>query len=936
MSGYRLDEGGLIDRSRRLNFSFDGRSLAGHPGDTLASALLANGVWLLGRSFKYHRPRGIWGAGAEEPNAFLDLRLGRRQIAHCLATATELEEGMMARSLGGWPGRRLDLLAGLDRLHPYLGAGFYHKTFFRPGWRFWEPAIRRLAGRGRIDLAGAEQYRSAPIHDRAGLLVVGAGLAGLAAARAAAEAGEDVLVVDEQHLPGGGLHALGRAPDGTGARQWIAAQIAAIEAAGGRVLSATTALGVHDHNLVSLLRARGLAVPPRLIELRARRILLATGAIERPLLIGGNDRPGVMSAWAALEYLARYGVLVGRDMVLLSGNALAEAGAETLRAAGARILVLDPGSDPVEVLGRRRVRGLRIGAKQVSCDTVLVSGGYSPNLALWCQGGGGLDWDQEAEAFLPGSGPGTLAVAGAAAGFFDPARALEHAQILGRRLSDPDPPSGSLPAPSPAADIGLKRLRPAGAGRRWVDLAADVTVAELEEAAAEGYDTVEHLKRYTALGMSADQGRSSNVTGLELLARQAQRPVPEIGTTRFRPPYRPVPLASLAGVQEGRLLAPPKRMALEPVHRDAGGALREYGGWLRPGWYEKRPAEAIPEEVRAVREGVGLIDVSPLGKIEVMGPGAARFLDFVCYASIGDLGVGQGRYSFLLREDGSILDDGVVFRLGPRHFLLTCSSAHAGAVLAHLETWRQDVQDPDKVFLHDTTGRWQSLCVSGPGAREMLAALLPNIDLGAAGLAHMGINRGRFDGAPARVARLSFTGETSFEVSLPATPARALWRLAIIKGARPVGMEALDILRAEKGHVLVGRDTDSETMPPDLGFAAWLRKKPSPYLGDRGLVSEAARSRDRRQLVGLRVPEGAAPLPVGAHLVAGRQPRSQGFVTTSCLSPALGRPVALALLERGRARLGESVTVWHLGKTRGAVVAPHCAYDPKGERLDAK
>ena len=928
MSSHRLDTGGLIDRSQRLTFRFDGRKYHGHPGDTLASALLANGVRIVGRSFKYHRPRGVWGAWSDDPNAIVDVRLGSRQIANCQATTMALEDGMRLGSVGGWPGVRLDLLAGLDLLHRVLPAGFYYKTFFWPNWQFWEPMIRRMAGLGRVDPDRAKDYRAFPIHDQAGLLVVGGGVAGLTAARVAAQAGEDVLLVDDQAHPGGGIFATSQAPGGTDPQTWVAEQIEAIRAAGGRVMATTTALGVHDHGLVSLARLRDFARPPQLIALRARRILLATGAIERPLTLANNDRPGIMATSAAGAYLGRHGVLVGRDIAILSNNSHAETVAQRLRDAGAQVGVLDPGDEPVRILGRRRVRGLRIGNRRIPCDTLLTSGGFTPTLHLWRQGGGKLTWAEEINAFVPGDGPRRMAVTGAAAGIFDRDQAIAHAMATAL---------GSRPPPV-VHDLGLKpdrAIAPTDAGRAWVDFQGDVTTGDIRMAAGEGYRSVEHVKRYTTLGMATDQGKTSNMAGLDTLARAADRPIPEIGTTTFRPPYVPVALASLAGPARGALLHPLKRLPLEPLHRNAGAALCEYGGWLRPGWYGTDRAGATRDEALAVRRDVGILDASPLGKVEVMGPGAAQFLDFVFYNRISTLAPGRLRYGFLLREDGSIFDDAVVARLAPERFVVSCSSAHVGAVVALLETWRQDNHDPDAIFIHDTTDRWQTLTITGPRARACLAGLLPNTDLAAGALPHMALTTAQFDGAPVRVARVSFTGELSYELSLPPASARALWRIAMAKGLRPVGMEALSILRLEKGYVLVGRDTDSQTTPPDLGFAGPLKTKPRPYLGDRGLLSPAAKASERRHLVGLSVPRGSPPLPVGAHLVKGRKHRSLGFVTSSGHSPALDRPIALALLEDGQAKMGKKVTIWHMGKRRRAVVCPACAYDPEGERINA-
>jgi len=932
MSGRRTETGGLIDRDTTLRFRFDGRSYTGHPGDTLASALLANGVRVLGRSFKYHRPRGAWGAWVDDPNAIFDVRLGGDQIPNCQAATTPLVDGMEARAVNAWPSAQHDLKGGLDLLHRWLGAGFYYKTFMWPDWHLFEPAIRRMAGLGTLDGRDIPGYIADQVHDACDLLVIGGGAAGLAAARAAAEAGQDVVLVEDHPELGGGLYRCADTMEGKAPADWVAEQEAAISKAGGRILTRTTAFGVYDHGLVGLATDRGFARAPRLTRMRARRVLMATGALDRPVTFADNDRPGVMSLQAAAEYLGRYGVLVGQRLAVLSNNGAGQPVIAALRAAGAEVTEADPAAGPIRALGGKRLNGVQVGTRRIEGDTVLVSGGLTPVVHLWRHAGGKLAWSEAKSAFLPGAAPDGMAAIGAANGTFDLFPALEEARAVAL---------GNTPAPHDSA-YTIRPLwpEPGSKGRQWIDFQHDVTLKDVELAARENYVSVEHLKRYTTLGMAADQGKTSNMAGLAAMAAIQGRPIPEVGTTTFRPPFVPLPLELYHGARRGQLLNPLKRLVLEPQHRQAGAALGEYGGWLRPGWYGPKPArEAVRDEVLMARATAGVFDGSPLGKIEVMGPDAESFVNFIYYNTIATMKPGQIRYGFMLTEGGAVYDDGVIARLGPDRFVISCSSSQVDGVEAMLESWRQDGNDPDRIFVHDATQHWATVTVTGPKARDIVGALGLDLDLSRDAFPHMTLRESEFDGTPLRVARVSFTGDVSFELSVRAAKADELWSALTAAGeahgAGPIGIESVAVLRAEKGFIIIGKDTDGETMPHDLGFSGPRQKKKTAFVGDRGLWTEAARDPNRRQLVGLTVPEGAPALPTGAHLVTGEPPRSEGIVTSSYFSPTLERPIALALLERGADRHGETVTVWHMGQNCTATVAPPCALDPEGGRLNA-
>lgn len=922
----RLPTGGLIDRSKPLHFTFDGKPCQGYQGDTIASALLASGTRILGRSFKYHRPRGLWGAWVDEPNAIMNITLDGHEFPNCLATTTYLQDGMAARAVNAWPSARFDLKGGLDLFHRWFAAGFYYKTFMWPDWHLFEPMIRRMAGLGAVSPEHLDTYSSDQTHDRCDTLVIGGGPAGLAAAEAAAQSGQNTLLIDDHATLGGTAHQLPQI-DATPTTDWIAQRQSAIQSAGGRILTHTTAFGIYDHGLVGLAQNGPFGTAPRLIRLRAARIILATGAIDRPLTFANNDRPGIMAVAAAAEYLARYATLPGREIALLANTPQADTLAAQLTEAGATVTHIDPAQSPLSARGGKRLTALQAGNRTHPADTILASGGLTPLVHLWRHAGGSLDWCEHRNAFLPGTPPDNMTATGAANGTFDTDEALEHARATGQNTP--------IQRPDPKHHLTPHWPTPGSKGRQWIDFQHDVTLKDVELAARENYTSVEHLKRYTTLGMASDQGKTSNMPGLAAMAAIQGHPIPEIGTTTFRPPFVPVPIETYHGAHTKQLWNPLKRLPLEPQHRAAGAALGEYGGWLRPGWYGKGdPTQQAQSEARMARQTAAIFDASPLGKIEVMGPDAEAFVNFIYYNTIATLKSGKIRYGFMLTEGGAVFDDGVIARLDANRFVISCSSSHVDSVRTHLEAWRQDGNDPDRIFIHDTTQHWATLTVTGPKARAILKTLGLDTDL-----PHMSLRETEWQNTPLRLARVSFTGDTSFELSLRATQAPALWD-ALLDAAKPldagpIGVEALSILRAEKGFIMIGKDTDGETMPHDLGFTAPRLKKSTPFVGDRSLHTDKANAPDRKQLVGLTVPDGT-PLPTGAHLVTNdATPRSLGYVTSSYQSPTLGRPIALALLENGADRMGDTITAWHLGETRQATVTAPAALDPEGDRLDA-
>ena len=891
-----------------LSFTFDGRALAGREGDTVASALLANGVRIVGRSFKYHRPRGIYGYWSEEPNAIVDVTVGGKITPNLRATTELLREGMEVRSVNARPTAEGDRLGLLDRLSPFLPAGFYYKTFIWPDWHLFEPRIRAMAGLGRLDTTHEPVADAAIVNAHCDVLVVGAGESGLRAAREAVDAGKRVILVDDQPLPGGSM--LHRQADGM-AR--AASAVSELEAAGVAVLARTTAYGIYDHHLVCCWQRRDGAAD-RQWRVRPGRIVLATGAIERPLVVPDNDRPGVMSAEAAMFYLRRHGILVGERVVLAANNSQALVVADALREAGARVVVADlrAGERVDAVHGASGVEAVTISGKRIDADCLLLSGGYTPTIHLFCQARGKLRYDEALAALVPAAPVEGISVVGAAAGEF------------GEFDIAPAWPKGGSKA------------------RQWIDFQNDVTLKDVELAARENFRSVEHLKRYTTLGMATDQGKTSNMNGLAAMAAITGRSIQETGTTTYRPPFTPVPFTVVGGRRRAELFNPVRRLRLEAEHREAGAVFREYGGWLRPAYYGSGDARSETlREARQARDTVAIFDGSPLGKIEVFGPQASELVDFNSYNTLSNLKHGRIRYGFMLTEGGVIYDDGVVTRLADDHYVVSCSSGHVAGVVGRLEEWRQDRYDPTQSAIHNLTPQWATLTACGPRAKQLLTALSLGVDLDDGALPHMAMAVGSFSGAPARVARVSFTGDRSYEVSVPATKAPALWHAMNEAGraldAVLMGSEALLLLRAEKGYIIAGKDTDGTTMPHDLGLTGPRDKRQGEYVGKRSLFTDNARRGDRQQFVGLTVADGHGALPTGAHAVetfAGTR-RSIGYVTSSYDSPALGRPIALGLVRGGMARMGEEIEIFHLGKTRRAVISSPCAFDPEGGRLNA-
>jgi len=966
VSVHRTAAGGRIDRARPLAFTFDGTRYPGYAGDTLASALLANGVHLVGRSFKYHRPRGILAAGAEEPNALVTVRRGEgRETPNLRATQVELYDGLVAESQNRWPSLALDAGRIGDFLSPLFPAGFYYKTFKWPrgAWSaLYEPMIRRAAGLGRAP-AQADPDRYAQRFAHCDVLVVGAGPAGLAAALAAAGAGARVILCDEQAEMGGTLLDGGAARiDGADEPEFVARVVATL-AANGRVhlLPRTTAFGYFPHNNIGLVErltdhladpAPG-AVRERLWQVRAREVVLATGAIEQPLVFPGNDRPGVMLAAAARTYLNRYGVRAGTRAVLVTTDDSAQAVARDLEAAGVAIAAvadLRKGAKIGGAHGSLRVSAIDVDGRRIGCDLVLMSGGFAPSVHLFSQSRGRLTWSDAVRAFVPSASAERERSAGACRGTFRLAAALAEGAAAGGAAAAAAGCAGVTPHFRVAGEEPAHRggpLAPAGAlarGKAFVDFQNDVTARDLELAAQEGFRSIEHVKRYTTVGMATDQGKTSNLNALGLVAGRLGKSVPETGHTTFRMPYTPVTFGSLAGPARGELFEPVRTTPMHAAAAALGAVFEDVGQWKRARYFPG-PGEdmrgAVARECRAVRTGCGLFDASTLGKIAVVGPDAAEYLNRMYVNDFTGLSPGRCRYGILLREDGFILDDGVIARLEPGRFHVTTTTGGAARVLAMMEDYRQTEWPDLRVWLTSVTEQWAVVAVQGPKAREVIAPLAPGVDLSARALPHMAVTAGEVAGVPALVFRMSFTGELGYEINVPASRGPDVWA-AVAESGRgygitPYGTEAMHVLRAEKGYLIVGQDTDGTATPDDMGLTWAIGKKKRDFVGKRSIGRASMQDPARRQFVGLRTADPAVVLDEGVQLVEtpGQSVPMKivGHVTSAYASAALGRSIALAMLAGGRARAGSTVYAAMPGGDMPVTVTSTVFYDPEGARL---
>jgi sarcosine oxidase subunit alpha len=986
---WRLPEGGQIDRSRPLTFTWNGRRLSGYAGDTLASALLANGVHFVGRSFKYHRARGIVAAGAEEPNALVTLRDGvGREDPNTRATAVALRDGLAAFSQNCWPSLRFDIGALNNVMSPLWSAGFYYKTFMWPrrAWRaLYEPFIRNAAGLGRAPSApDPDQYSTRYAH--CDVLVVGAGPAGLAAALAAAENGATVIVCDEQRVPGGGFASFPDEHDEVGSgSEWLRRAVGDLSSRPSvTCLFATTAFGYYADNMLGLvedLSERHTSDLPRarLWQVRARQVVLATGAIERPIVFPGNDRPGILLAGAARTYLNRFAVRVGDalvmyalddsgyvaalDLHLRSGNVRAivdprarvdDSLAQSVRSVGIELL---NGHAVFNTRGDHRISAVEIGptsaaarTRSIACDALLMAGGWTPTVHLFSQTRSPLQWHSAIQEFVPGVARQATWVAGACRGLRGLQECIADGEVAGESAAAASREKISTRAAPklkgrPLADVDVASLdRIATAAKAFVDFQNDVCATDILQALREGFQSVEHLKRYTTTGMATDQGKTSNLNALALAARSLQMAPHEVGTTTFRPPYTPVTFGALAGVHRGMQLDPVRRTPMHEWAEARKAVFEPVGLWQRARYFPSAGETmhtAVLRECRITRERAGIFDASTLGKIEVVGPDAVEFLNRLYTNSFSTLEPGRCKYGLLLREDGFVYDDGIVARLAPDRFHVTTTTGGAARVLHHMEDYLQ-TEFPDlHVWLTSITEQWAIIAVNGPRAGQIIAPLVEGIDLSAEAFPHMSVAEGRVCGHPSRVFRVSFTGELGFEVNVPSSAGLEVWEAVQRSGERhgavTYGTEAMHVLRAEKGYIIVGQETDGTVTPNDLGLEWAIGKRKRDFVGKRGLARRDLARAGRKQLVGLLTTDRSTLLEEGAQIVSAHPSAShqvsEGHVTSAYPSATLGRPIALALLEDGRNRVGSVVHVPMSSRRVVAEVVAPVFYDSDGARL---
>lgn len=995
MSSFRVSGRGRVDHTQPIQFTFDGKKIKGFKGDTVASALLANGIHLMGRSFKYHRPRGAVTAGSEEPNALVGTRRGPGRFEpNTRATVQEIWDGLQVNSQNRYPSLSFDIGAINDKAYMLFSAGFYYKTFMWPK-SFWdkvyEPFIRAAAGLGVSPTEpDPDHYASRYLHTD--VLIIGAGPAGLAAALSAARAGSRVTLVDENAEAGGSLLSEPSAQiEDMPAWDWVAKTVAELKELGVKVMTRTTAIGYYHQNMVGLCEKLtdhlasldGETPRERMWRVRAKQVVLAQGALEKPLVFDGNDRPGVMLAGSAQTYLNRYGVRVGDKAVIVTSHDSAWYSAFDLADAGTAIAAIvdtraEPNADLVAEAtkrgirimaghtvtgteGRLRVKSVRVNpitgssvgaAEVIGCDCLLMSGGWTPSLHLFSHTKGTLAWDEERQTFLPDHKAEECEIAGAGRGLWGIEAVLNDGAAMGAAAvkslgKDIAPASYTVASDRPGTGVSHKELPTdldAGKARAFVDYQNDVTAKDLRLAVREGMRSIEHVKRYTTNGMATDQGKMSNINGLNIASDALGVPQPKVGLTTFRPPYTPTTFGAFCGYHKGSHFEVTRKTPIDSWAEENGAAYEPVSLWRRA-WYFPKDGEdmhaAVSRECRATRASVGIFDASTLGKIEVVGPDAVEFMNRMYTNPWTKLAPGRARYGLLLGDDGFIRDDGVIGRLADDRFHVTTTTGGAARVLNMMEDYLQTEWPDLDVWLTSTTEQWATIALNGPNARKVLEPFVEGQDMSDEAFPHMSVSECRVGGFPARLFRISFTGEVGFEVNVPAHAGRALWEMLYEAGKKydicPYGTETMHVLRAEKGYIIVGQDTDGTVTPLDAGLSWAIGKKKPDFVGKRGLARPDLVAEGRKQLIGLLTEDGKTKLEEGAQIVLDpNQPKPMkmvGHVTSSYHSDAAGRPIAMALLEDGFNRMGETIYIPMSDRVIKAEVTGTVFYDPEGARL---
>jgi len=995
MSSFRVSGRGRVDHTQPIQFTFDGKKIKGFKGDTVASALLANGIHLMGRSFKYHRPRGAVTAGSEEPNALVGTRRGPGRFEpNTRATVQEIWDGLQVNSQNRYPSLSFDVGAINDKAYMLFSAGFYYKTFMWPK-SFWdkvyEPFIRAAAGLGVSPTEpDPDHYASRYLHTD--VLIIGAGPAGLAAALTAARAGSRVTLVDENPEAGGSLLSEPSAMiEDIPAWDWVAKTVSELKELGVKLMTRTTAIGYYHQNFVGLCEklTDHLASPDgetpreRMWRVRAKQVVLAQGALEKPLVFDGNDRPGVMLAGSAQTYLNRYGVRVGDKAVIVTSHDSAWYAAFDLADAGTAIAaIVDTRAEPnanlvaeatrrgIRIMaghtvtgteGRLRVKSVRVnpvtgssvGAPEIiGCDCLLMSGGWTPSLHLFSHTKGTLKWDEERQTFLPDHKAEECEIAGAGRGLWGIEAVLNDGAEMGAAAvkslgKTAKAASYTVANDRPGTGVSHKELPTdldAGKARAFVDYQNDVTAKDLRLAVREGMRSIEHVKRYTTNGMATDQGKMSNINGLNIASDALGVPQPKVGLTTFRPPYTPTTFGAFCGYHKGSHFEVTRKTPIDSWAEENGAAYEPVSLWRRA-WYFPKDGEdmhaAVDRECRATRASVGIFDASTLGKIEVVGPDAVEFMNRMYTNPWTKLAPGRARYGLLLGDDGFIRDDGVIGRLADDRFHVTTTTGGAARVLNMMEDYLQTEWPDLDVWLTSTTEQWATIALNGPNARKVLEPFVEGLDMSDEAFPHMSVAECRVGGFPARLFRISFTGEVGFEVNVPAHAGRALWEMLFEAGKKydicPYGTETMHVLRAEKGYIIVGQDTDGTVTPHDAGLSWAIGKMKPDFVGKRGLARPDLVAEGRKQLIGLLTDDGKTKLEEGAQIVLDpNQPKPMkmvGHVTSSYHSDAAGRPIAMALLEDGFNRMGETIYIPMPDRVIKATVTGTVFYDPEGARL---
>ena len=1000
MSGARITSGGSrLDRSRPLQFEFNGRSYQGFVGDTLASAVLAAGETVLSRSWKYHRPRSIVSSGIEEPSALVQMESGPWVIPNAKMPEVELYQGLSATSVNPWPSPGRHLFSINRWFTPLFPAGFYYKTFMWPAkaWMWYERFIRQAGGLGASPMEeDQDRYVHQNIH--CDVLVAGGGVAGLAAALAAGRSGARVILAELGPHLGGSAHRIQGSIDGTPASDWVRAaeqELATMPEV--RIIRRGVVFGYHDGNFLTLRESLTDHLPlaertgfrERLWRVRAAQVVLATGAHERPMVFGNNDLPGVMLSSAMADYAALYGVRVGQRIVLATNNDTAYADALLLKQADAQVTVVDVrvgqppagglaqqareagvellrGFVPLHATGSAGVRALVVGAmvgdkatgeqRTLPCDAIGMAGGWNPAIHLYSHSGGKARWDDSAACFVPGAAMPAQATVGACRALWSLGKALDDASLVGALAATAAGFSATArqfrvlePAREPIAAFWIAETGEPVSRRAkaFVDYQNDVAASDIELAIREGFESIEHIKRYTALGFGTDQGKLGNINGMALAARAMGKPIDQVGTTTFRPNYLPISFGTFAGLERGDLFDPVRKTSPHLQHVAAGALFEDVGQWKRP-WYFPKPGEdlhqAVNRECLAVRNSVGMLDASTLGKIDIQGPDSASLLNWMYTNPWLKLEVGKCRYGLMLDENGMVFDDGVTARLADNHFLMSTTTGGAARVLGWMERWVQTEWPDMRVYMTSVTDHWSTFAVVGPKSRDVVRKVCQDVDLSNEAFPFMSWRAGTVAGVPARIMRISFSGEMSFEVNVPSHTGAHVWQALMQAGAEfditPYGTEAMHVLRAEKGYIIVGQDTDGSITPYDLGMGGMVSRT-KDFLGRRSLTRGDTARADRKQLVGLLTDDPLTVLPEGTQLTdkpAGTATPVPmlGHVTSSYYSPTLQRSIAMAVLRSGTQRMGQKVNAALAdGRYVPATVTSTVFHDPEGKRLHA-